>query len=582
MTQPKHPSRDELLRFAHGMPQENEQAVQEHVSACDTCTEFLETLPKAPVEEKLGPLIPATTALLTRVGPTPSIGCIGDYQLLRELSSGGMGIVYEAQKKGAERHVVLKTIKPDRVASEEMRLRFEREVRVLEKFNHDHIMPIFDFGHDGDVMYMVMPRLPGRTLEQHLRDQKNLAIDEIARIGVECLKGLAAAHGVNVIHRDIKPSNIYLEEMPDRPARPRVRLIDFGLAKPQHEAHGVTRYATACGTPGYMPPEQLQGRTVDQRADLFALGCVLYRMATGVLPFPGKSPGNENSFDVFADQLGDPDFCPTPPSQLNPHVPLALNDLILRLLEKTPAKRPASAGEAMIGLAQLQAQAVVGAKTVGGLAETQTFQAPPSPPANDAAPSQSSETPAPGEKRRPIGCTITITFAACLAFAGLSVGAFAVVTAPGAKAEREKYEAARRELETLKQEIELETAQMKLAEKQAAEKHEEWEHERTKYKADQIAFEERMRTIRESQLDEKAKLELERTLQAEKQKAELRALEREQEYTLKKLEALAKAEETKAAAERAAAAAQRQTTIIQAPAPYYYRYHPYYGWGGGY
>ena len=175
-----------------------------------------------------------------------------------------------------------------------------------------------------------MPFLKGESLDSRLNRESSMPIPEVLRIGREVAAGLAAAHDRGLIHRDIKPANIWLEG-----ERARVKILDFGLARTADSQTHLTQTGAIVGTPAYMAPEQARGLQVDARCDLFSLGCILYRMATGVLPFKGTDPLSV-LMSVTTDQ-------PKPPRKLNPVLPAALSNLIMRLLAKEPKDRPPSA-----------------------------------------------------------------------------------------------------------------------------------------------------------------------------------------------------------------------------------------------
>jgi WD40 repeat protein len=222
------------------------------------------------------------------------------------------------------------------------RQRFLREARAVAALRHDHVVTIYEAGEAdgpaGPQPFLAMELLEGASLEVTLA-RRPPALAEAVRIGRELAEGLAAAHQSGLIHRDVKPDNIWLEARPGEPGASatggRVKLLDFGLARAVRlEAH-LTERGVVVGTPAYMAPEQAAGREVDARADLFSLGCVLYRLCTGWLAFPGG--------DLMAVLMALATRGPVPVRRLNPAVPPALADLIHRLLARAPADRPASA-----------------------------------------------------------------------------------------------------------------------------------------------------------------------------------------------------------------------------------------------
>jgi serine/threonine protein kinase len=266
------------------------------------------------------------------------------------LGQGGLGVVFRAVDTALDRAVALKVMLPALTASETARRRFLREARAAAAVEHDHIVPILHVGearpHGQPVPFIAMPLLRGESLQARLQRERILSPAEAFRIGRETAEGLAAAHAAGLIHRDVKPANIWLESRPSGP--PRVRLLDFGLARPVAAPDRVTDTGTVLGTPAYMAPEQARGRAVDHRGDLFSLGGVLYRLCTGTLPFPGN-----DTLAVLTALAADE---PAPPHALNPELPTGLSELVMRLLNKDPSQRPASAAEVVDVLHDLEKQ----------------------------------------------------------------------------------------------------------------------------------------------------------------------------------------------------------------------------------
>ena len=241
------------------------------------------------------------------------LGRLGPYRVLAVIGAEGMGVVFLAEDPLLQRKVAVKAMLPALAARESSRQRFLREPRTVAAIEHDHIVAIFQVGEDRGVPFIVMPLLRGQSLEARLRREPRLPPPEVVRIGKEVAAGLAAAHARGLIHRDIKPANIWLEargEEDDDPARqqhkeetnradgperaarpaspaPRVKLLDFGLARTAVDKANITQTGLIVGTPAYMAPEQANGKAVDARTDLFSLGCVLYRLCTGEAPFRG-------------------------------------------------------------------------------------------------------------------------------------------------------------------------------------------------------------------------------------------------------------------------------------------------------
>ena len=212
-----------------------------------------------------------------------------------------------------------------------------REARSAAAVKHDNIVTIYQVGEAvvekvGNVPFLAMEYLRGESLEQRRLRERKLPAAEVLRIGQEVARGLAAAHLAGLIHRDVKPANIWLDADAGR-----VKILDFGLARAVGEESHLTQQGAIVGTPAFMAPEQTDGRTIDGRADLFSLGCVLYALAVGKPPFHGK--------DVVSTLMAVVTDQPKPPREINPEVPPALSDLLLMLLAKNPDQRPATASE---------------------------------------------------------------------------------------------------------------------------------------------------------------------------------------------------------------------------------------------
>lgn len=260
------------------------------------------------------------------------LGRLGPYRILKVLGQGGMGLVYQAEDPRLQRQIALKVMQPRFAANDTLRRRFLREARAQAALQHDNVVSVFQVDEDGGVPYLAMPLLRGESLFDCLKREGRLPLAEVLRIGRETAEGLAAAHESGLVHRDIKPGNLWLEE----PAG-RVKILDFGLARvcdPADEEE-ITGSGVVLGTPAYMSPEQARGARVDARSDLFSLGCVLFRMATGAQPFRGDS-----TFAVLEALVSER---PPAASSLNPEVSPALDTLIQSMLAPDPAARPASA-----------------------------------------------------------------------------------------------------------------------------------------------------------------------------------------------------------------------------------------------
>ncbi len=221
-------------------------------------------------------------------------GAIGDYVLISELGHGGMATVFRARDERLQRDIALKVIHPHLRANEEVAERFTREARAVARLKHRNIVEVYDVsGPDADEKYLVVELVDGPTLRQLLKGLGKFPAEIAGCIGIELCEALAHAHGVGIVHRDVKPENV-LVELPSKQckpddAAPRVKLTDFGIAKVL-DAQGVTVTGQVLGSPAHMAPEQIEGRSVDERTDVYELGVLLYECIAGRLPFDGSSP----------------------------------------------------------------------------------------------------------------------------------------------------------------------------------------------------------------------------------------------------------------------------------------------------
>ncbi|HTU18509.1 MAG TPA: serine/threonine-protein kinase [Gemmataceae bacterium] len=287
-------------------------------------------IPDAPTTAPAGNGDAELYDFLSSAQEADEIGRLGSYRVLKVLGAGGMGVVFQAEDPKLKRLVALKAMLPALAASGTNKERFLREARAAAAIEHDHIIPIFQVDEDRGVPFIAMPFLRGESLEDRLKRQRKLPIEEALRIAKETAEGLGAAHERNMIHRDIKPANIWLEG-----EKGRVKILDFGLARSASGESNLTQQGAIIGTPAYMAPEQGAGKPVDTRCDLFSLGCVLYRMVTGTLPFKGA--------DTVSTLVAVATETPTAPRKLNPAVSPRLSKLIMELLAKDPKDRPPSA-----------------------------------------------------------------------------------------------------------------------------------------------------------------------------------------------------------------------------------------------
>ena len=212
------------------------------------------------------------------------LGWLAHYRVRRLIGSGGMGLVFLAEDTHLLRPVALKVIRPELAASPEAAARFTRKARAAAAIKHDHVVTIYQVGEARGVAFLAMEHLQGLSLQRWLDRGKQPSIDLILRIGREVATGLWAAHKLGLVHRDIKPANLWLEA-----PNGRAKILDFGQARVEREDVQITHSGAIMGTPAFMSPEQAAGEPVSASSDLFSLGCVLYRLCCGRLPFQGKT-----------------------------------------------------------------------------------------------------------------------------------------------------------------------------------------------------------------------------------------------------------------------------------------------------
>jgi serine/threonine protein kinase len=284
---------------------------------------------------------PSLTDFLSPPQADDELGRLGKYRILKILGHGGMGVVFQAEDPKLKRKVALKAMLPALAASASAGQRFLREAQAMAAVENDHVVRIHQVDEERGVPFLAMEFLKGEPLDDRLQREPKLPVAEVLRIGREIAEGLAAAHATGLIHRDIKPANVWLEA-----PRARVKILDFGLARASAQDSSLTQQGAILGTPAYMAPEQARGAAVDARCDLFSLGVVLYRLCCGEQPFQGK--------DAISTLMEVATREPAPPLQLNANLPAELSELVMRLLSKDPAKRPASADEVIQALQALE------------------------------------------------------------------------------------------------------------------------------------------------------------------------------------------------------------------------------------
>ncbi|MGC2416614.1 MAG: serine/threonine-protein kinase, partial [Candidatus Acidiferrales bacterium] len=287
---------------------------------------------------------------------------LGDYEILGVLGAGGMGKVYKVRNTISDRVEAMKILLPNLADQKDLADRFLREIKLLASLNHPNIAALRTALTLDNQLVMIMEYVDGVTLASRLQQGPVPVADAVYYID-QVLAALVYAHQMNVVHRDIKPGNMMLTQQGV------VKLMDFGIARPGNEA-GMTITGTTLGSLNYMSPEQVKGESVDARSDLYSVGLSLYEILTGRLPFRGDS-----GYSLMVAQLQQ---LPEPPIVLRPELPQALNDIILMVLAKEPAKRfqSATALRNALKTALPQGVAPVGAGRSGVPSATTIFMDP--------------------------------------------------------------------------------------------------------------------------------------------------------------------------------------------------------------
>jgi serine/threonine protein kinase len=271
---------------------------------------------------------------------------IAGYQIQEQIGRGGMAVVYRATQLSLDRSVALKVIVPEQADDPEFRARFQRESLIAASIDHPNVVPIYEAGRHGDLLFLAMRYVDGVTLRTLLQAEGPLPPDRAAHLIGQACAALGAAHARGLVHRDVKPANMLI----DTSADDHLYLTDFGISRRVDSDTAATQTGSPVGTVDYMPPEQINGEPVDARTDVYALGCVLYQMLTGAVPFERDS----DVAKLFAHVSSEPPAASAVRSGLTE----GIDEVIRRAMAKRPDDRYPSAHE----LAQAAASALAEAQ----------------------------------------------------------------------------------------------------------------------------------------------------------------------------------------------------------------------------
>jgi serine/threonine protein kinase len=254
----------------------------------------------------------------------------GRYQVIEELGHGGMGKVYKVFDQEVQVKMALKLIRPEVSADKGTIDRFRNELKLARDISHKNICRMYDLGREAGRYFITMEYVSGEDLKSFIRRARQLVVGTAVLIAKQVCDGLAEAHRAGVVHRDLKPGNIMIDKEGN------AKIMDFGIAR-AISVKGITGAGVMIGTPEYMSPEQVEGKEIDQRSDIYSSGIILYEMLTGQVPFEGDTP-----FTIGVKQKSE---IPKDPRSLNAQIPQDLSRLILKCLEKDKERRYQSADE---------------------------------------------------------------------------------------------------------------------------------------------------------------------------------------------------------------------------------------------
>lgn len=261
------------------------------------------------------------------------------YELIEKIGEGGMAVVYKAKCRILNRFVAIKILKPEYSNNSEFMEKFRREALATATFSHSNIVNIYDVGSEGNINYIVMELVNGKTLKEYIRENAPLSMDSTLKISIQIAKALECAHKNKIIHRDIKPHNILINE------EGVIKVTDFGIAKAT-SSDTITHTNKVIGSAHYFSPEQAKGKIVDNRTDIYSFGIVIYEMLTGRVPFDGES-----AVAVALKHIQD---TIVPPKVLVPEVPDSLNNLVIKATQKEVIKRYNNVTDMLIDLMRIE------------------------------------------------------------------------------------------------------------------------------------------------------------------------------------------------------------------------------------
>ena len=272
----------------------------------------------------------------------------GRYQIIEELGRGGMGRVYKVLDKDIDENVALKLLNPEVAADEKIIKRFQNELKFARKIAHKNVCKMYHLAKKEKTPYITMEYVPGEDLKSSIRRMEQITVEKAVSIAKQICEGLAEAHRLGVVHRDLKPQNVMID------SEGNAHIMDFGISH-SLETRGVTEAGEIIGTPEYMSPEQVEGKEVSKRSDIYSLGVILYEMVTGRVPFEGDT--------ALSIALKHKSEMPQKPRQINAQIPENLSRVILKCMEKDKEKRYEGADELLSELVRIE-QAIPTAERV--------------------------------------------------------------------------------------------------------------------------------------------------------------------------------------------------------------------------